>query len=141
MEEIVRQLHEQANIAENCNLGLLLSKAADAIEELQAENRRSQECLCKRGWDKASERKLHNLEHQLFCKTKECAKYQSKLAGAMKGIKYYGGCESCKHNDDATSCGCIGICSACTLPCECKKCVDFSKWEWRGVQEEKDNEA
>ena len=38
MEEIVRQLHEQANIAENCNLGLLLSKAADAIEELQAEN-------------------------------------------------------------------------------------------------------
>jgi hypothetical protein len=39
-------------------------------------------------------------------------------------------CYICKHFETNEDCECD--CETCNKPCTCAKCVDCSRWEWRG---------
>lgn len=61
------------------------------------------------------------------------AKAEKERDAAVNDLKFAFNCDSCKWESAVT---CSYNCRECNLTCHCRDCMNLSKWEWRGTQEE-----
>lgn len=123
-EDLVKKLRHRGTSYNGISL---FNDAADAIEQVQNELESLQDCRHK---------------CKIVCLLKEYTQMRDKYNHlkrerdqAVKDLRHKDVCDICIGSLNELE-GCDCECLDCKLECRCRNCIDESLWQWRGVQEE-----
>ena len=75
------------------------------------------------------------LEHENLMLRTELNRLKRERDQAVKDLRHKDVCDICIGSLNELE-GCDCECLDCKLECRCRNCIDESLWQWRGVQEE-----